>query len=178
MGKFYSFFNRFLITCLLTVLVLIFCKRDYKFKKSFSDFVMGVNFNFSYINNLYSKYIGNSIFFSDFFDDKTSPVFNEELSYNSFEPYMDGVRVFVTGSYSVPSFNDGIVVFVGKKDGYGDVVIVNQSDGVDVWYGNLSSINVNLYDFVSKGSLLGSCSDSLFLVFKKDGNVLNYEDFI
>ena len=70
-----------------------------------------------------------------------------------------------------------MVVFVGEKEKYGSTVIIQQIDGTDLWYSNLESVNVKLYDYVEKGSLLGDVvDDSLVLVLKKDGKVLNYED--
>ena len=45
-------------------------------------------------------------------------------------------------------------------------VIVETVDGIDIWYGNLSNINVKLYDYIDKGSLIGNCNNTLFLVHK------------
>ena len=58
------------------------------------------------------------------------------------------------------------------------ILNVKQSDGIDVWYSNIGNIGVQLYDYVSKGTLVGECNDSLYLVFKKDGNVLDYKEYI
>ena len=38
--------------------------------------------------------------------------------------------------------------------------------------------NVKLYDYVTKGSLLGEIDEYLYLVYKKDGNILNYEEYL
>ena len=61
-----------------------------------------------------------------------------------------------------------MVVFVGKKDGYGDVVIISGLDNVDRWYGNLCHISVKLYDYVLKKILLAleiSLDDFIYLNF-------------
>ena len=72
-----------------------------------------------------------------------------------------------------------MVIFVGEKENLGKTVIIEQVNGVEVWYSNLSSININIYDYVEKGSLIGEVSDQkLYLTFKKDGQILNYEDYI
>ena len=47
------FLNKFLITCLITVICLIAFKKDSSFKKYFNDKVLSVNFNFAYINIMY-----------------------------------------------------------------------------------------------------------------------------
>ena len=91
---------------------------------------------------------------------------------------VDGFIYGVDGNYLIPSLDTGLVIFTGVKDGYGNVVIVEQVDGVDVWYGNLTNINVKLYDYIEKGSLIGGCDNNLYLVFKSNGEILNYEDKI
>lgn len=175
MNRFYGFINRVLITCLITVSVLILCRKSAFFKAIYSDKVMGDNFNFAFVNDLYNKYFAGTI---PFFSNDTSSVFSEDLIFDSKEKYLDGVKLNVSHDFFVPALDGGIVVFVGVKEGYGNVVIVNQTDGVDVWYGNLSNVGVGLYDYVSGGSLIGNSNDFLYLVFKRNGNVLDYEDFI
>ena len=38
--------------------------------------------------------------------------------------------------------------------------------------------NYKLYDYVKKGDVLGTSNKNLYLVFKKDGKVLNYEKYL
>ena len=47
-----------------------------------------------------------------------------------------------------------------------------------MWYGNLSNINVKLYDYIEKGTLIGNCNKTLYLIHKKDGKVLDYGEKI
>lgn len=177
----YSFFSRFLnkllISSLLTVLCMIFFKKDSSFKRLFYDNVLDVNFNFAYLNNLYKSYFGGVLPFSDFFE-STESVFNESLDYSESHDYLDGVSLSVSSNYLVPSLDNGLVVFIGEKDGYGNTVIIQTSGGIDIWYSNLSDLNVNMYDYVSKGSLIGNCDSNLYLVFKKNGEVLDYKKYI
>ena len=70
-----------------------------------------------------------------------------------------------------------MVIFVGEKENYGNTVIIEQVNGVEVWYSNIKS-SVKIYDYIEKGSLIGEADGTLYLVFKKDGNILNYEDYI
>lgn len=171
------FINRFLITCLFTIICLICLKGNVFFKQYFYDHVISDNFDFAYVNSLYSKYFGGSIPFSGFFNE-TKMVFNEGLVYDNFSDYNDGVSLSVSDNYLVPVLDTGLVVFVGEKEGYGNTVIVEQSNGIDVWYSNLDKINVNIYEYVSKDSFIGECSNNLYLVFKKDGNILDYRKYI
>ena len=72
-----------------------------------------------------------------------------------------------------------MVTFVGEKENYGNTIIIEQVDGVSLWYSNIDKENVKLYDYVEKGSLLGEVKgNTLYLVYKKDDNVLNYEDYL
>ncbi len=71
-------------------------------------------------------------------------------------------------NYLVPALNSGIVVFLGDKEDYGNTVIIQQTDGTDVWYGNVDNASVKMYDYVESGSLIGEVTDEkLYLLFKK-----------
>ena len=164
------------IVVLITLLTLILIRKNNNIKNIIYDNVYNSNISFTKINNLYKKYFGNN----NILDSKLSmkPVFNEKLMYNRKTKFKDGLKLSVDDNYLVPSLDGGLVIFIGKRDNYNDVVIVEQVNGVDVWYGNLSNINVKLYDYIEKGSLIGNCNKELYLVFKKDGNIINYEDKI
>ena len=105
-------------------------------------------------------------------------VFNEKINYKEKYDYNDGVKLVVDNNYLVPVFESGIVVYKGEKDNYGYTVIVQQVDGVDVWYSNISS-DIDLYDYVEKGSLLGEVKDNnLYLYFYKNGEFIDYKTYI
>lgn len=174
----FSFLNKFLITCLITIVCLIFLKKNPYFKQCFYSAVYEKNFNFAFFNEVYNNYFNGKLPFSDFFNKNEELVFNEKLDYSLSNPYLDGVNLTVDSNYLVPSINNGLVVFVGVKENYGNVIIVQSEDGVNVWYGNLNNINVPIYKYVKKGELIGECNQSLYLVFKKDGNVLDYKKYI
>lgn len=175
-SKLINYINKFLFTVLLTVVTLIVLKANTKLKAPFYKYVYEDNISFAEINKTYKKYFGSQIPFSDVL--KTKTVFNESLKYSSKEKYNDGVLLNVDTNYLVPVIEEGMVVFVGEKEHYGKTVIVSGTNGVDIWYGNINS-NVKLYDYIDKNSLLGESIDKkIYLVFKKDSNILNYEDYI
>ena len=170
--------TKFLFTIIFTLVALILLKKNSSFKDSFYRHVYEENISFASINNLYKKYFGNTIPFSDLFLKRDTTVFNETLTYNSKEAYLDGVKLNVNNNYLVPVLESGMVVFIGDKGEYGNTIIVQQMNGVDVWYSNIES-NVKLYDYIEKGEVLGECkSNFLYLTFKRDGKVQNYEDYI
>ncbi len=77
------------------------------------------------------------------------------------------------------SLEGGIVVYIGSKDGLGNTLIIQGTDGTDYWYSNLENIGVNLYDYIEKDTLLGVTKDEyVILTFVKDGEYVNYEKFI
>lgn len=174
----YSIFIKLLICVLIVVSVLIVIKIDKKSSGKISSFLYDNNISFARINKWYNEHFGDILPFSSSVHDNVSAVFSESLEYSDASIYKDGVSLSVAKSYLVPVLNDGIVVFSGEKDGYGKVVIVQQSDGVDVWYGNIENLNVKLYDYVSKGEFLGEVHSNLYLVFQKDGKFLDYKEFI
>lgn len=170
---------RLLITILLTLGILIGMKQSTKFKKLFYEQVYETNFSFAYMNGIYKNLFGSPIPFSEFLKEPIQPTFKEKLVYQKEEPYKDGVKLTVDNGYLVPIKNSGLVVFIGEKEGYGKTVIIQQMDGIDLWYGGLREINVKLYDYVEEGSLLGEVEkQDLFLVFKKEGTILDYKEYL
>ena len=177
--KLYRHILKILICIILMLILLIVFKKDPDFKMDFYKNVFETNISFAQINQIYEKYMGSSIPFKDYFVQSVEPVFGETLNYHASSSYLDGVKLNVDRNYLIPVLEDGLVIFVGEKEGYGNTVIIGQSNGIDVWYSNINNVTVSLYDYVDKGSLLGdSQEDYFYLVFKKDGQVLNYEEYI
>lgn len=132
--------------------------------------------SFVKINNWYEKIFGSSLPLKNL--NKTDLVFNEKLSYTSSEKYKDGVKLTVQNEYLIPSYGTGLVLFIGEKENYGNTVIVSLNTGIDIWYSNVTP-SVKLYDYIKEGELIGtSINDYIFVVFKKDGAFLNYEEYL
>ena len=107
------------------------------------------------------------------------PVFNEKLTYKKHNTYKDGCVLTVDKNYMVPALESGVVVFLGEKEDYGTTIIIEQIDGIEVFYSNVDAINLKLYDYVEKGKLIGEVKkDKLYLVFSKDGKYLDYQKYI
>ena len=170
---------RFLITAVITLLTLIGLKGNSKFKTVFYKQVYDTNFSFATLNSTYQKYFGSPIPFQDLLKQPVETVFNEKLTYSGVNLYKDGAKLTVSKNYLVPIIESGMVVFIGEKEGYGNTVIIQGMNGVDTWYGNILNVNVKLYDYVSKGTLLGEVKDTtLYMVFEKEGKKLNYKEYI
>ena len=163
----YKFVNKLLVLGILFVGVLITVKVNPTAASWVKTHVYMDNFSFAQIENWYNKYIGG-IFSSN--DDEVTQVFSGTIPYTSLEPYYDGVRLKVSSGSVVESLLSGIIVSIGETEHYGNTIVVEQVDGVSVWYGNVDVSDVKLYDYVEKGQILGmSRSEDLYLVLMKDG---------
>ena len=174
--KIKKYFTKILISIIFLLLCIIYIKMDNSNKEMFEKVFLENSISFTKVNNWYQKYFGNIIPVPDVINEKT--VFNEDLTYNTKEKYLNGYLVTVNNDYIVPTMQSGIVVYIGDKDGYNNTIIVQGIDGVDIWYGNIDTTSLNLYDYVKKGDLLGSVKDNtLYLVFMKDNNYISYEEY-
>ncbi len=74
----------------------------------------------------------------------------------------NGQRIMIETSKGagVEAMDEGLVHFVGMKEGFGKTVIVQHADKSETWYGNLDAIEVNLYEYISKGTKVGTALDS------------------
>ena len=67
---------------------------------------------------------------------------------------------------------------IGEKE-YGNTVIVQDDTGLEIWYSNINIGNITIYDYVKKGDYLGEAIDNkLIMIFKKDGEVEDYNKYI
>ncbi len=173
-----NIFLKISFTILLTLVCLITLKAKPNYQKKFYQIVYEEQLEFTKLKKIYQKYLGK--FLPEQLNySNTKQVFEEKLAYEKKEKYQDGYKLTVSKSYLVPSLESGMVVFIGKKDNYNQVVIVQQIDGTDTWYGNIKNPSVKLYDYIEKGSLIGEVDkDSLYLVFKKDGKVIDGKNYL
>ena len=174
----YGFFIKIFICLIIFLSVLVFLKHDENGKQIIHKYLYENNISLPSINKWYKKYFGDITPFQNLVKDNTKLVFNEHLVYDNVSVYKNGIKLYVDKNYLVPIIESGIVVFIGNKEDYGKTVIIEQTDGVLVWYGNVDNINVSLYDYVSKGEFLAEASDSFYMVFQKDGKYIKHEDYL
>lgn len=169
-----SLFIRVLVSIILFLTISIFVNYSDKNLLLFKNNVYDKSFNFAKVSNLYNKYFGSVI-------KKPSPdkvvTVNKELNYSDYTKYLDGVKL--NDTQNIYPLKSGIVVYVGEKEGYGNTVIIQGMDGIDYWYGNIDNLSVKLYDYVESDNIIGEAIDNtLYLVFMKNGSVLDYEKFL
>ena len=174
-----NFFIKLLICIVIVLSLLTFIKYDKNGKQVISKYLYKNNISMATINNWYKKHFGDILPFQNIVKEKTKLVFNNSLEYKSMSIYKDGIKLNVDSNYLIPAIESGIVVFKGNKDDYGNTVIIEQTDGVTVWYGNVDNANVSLYDYVSKGEYVGEAKDKYFyMVFQKNGKMIKYNEYL
>lgn len=72
--------------------------------------------------------------------------FKEDRPYMTFNGSDDG---------QVTASTDGLISFVGEKEGWGNCVIVQHAGDTETWYGPVSSVQVELSDWVNAQDPLG-----------------------
>ena len=167
---------RVMIVIVFFLLLSITYKSSNRFKNYIDKYLYSDNIAFTKIKSIYNKYLGGVL--PKIKEGNTQLVFNEKLDYFSKEEYYDGVHLEVSSSYLVPSLCEGMVVFIGYKEHYGNTIIVEDLDGIRYWYGNISNSSLKLYDYIDKSSFIGESSNDLYLVFSKENDYLNYEEYI
>ena len=167
-----SLFLRVLVSIILFLSISIFINHSDKNLLLFKKNIYDKTLNFSKINKAYNKYFGDVLPETDL-----NIVSKDNLVYKDAKAYKEGV--LLTGVNNISLFKSGIVVFIGEKEHYGNTIIVQGMDGIDYWYGNVSDINVKLYDYIESDTIIANVKDgNLYVVFKKNGEVLNFEEFI
>ena len=175
--RLYSFIIRMLILVIIFLSLGVFFKSSSPLKDKVYNYVFKDDINFTKIKGLYNKYLGGVLPLKK--EVNTEKVFNEKLAYTSNSIYHDGGVLGVTSNYLVPSLSEGMVVFIGEKENYGNTIIVEDLSGIEYWYGNIGSTSLKLYDYIEKGSYIGEVKDTnLYLVISSNGKYLNYEDYL
>ena len=172
-----NLFSRVLISIIVVLSSVIFVKRSNNNLLLYKEQVFEKSFKFSTVNKWYKKYLGSILPFDKVVNDDTKMVFNETFKYKDKSKNLDGTKFIVNDKYLMPALQSGIVVFMGNKEGYGNTIIIQGSDGIDIWYTNLNS-TLKLYDYVEKNTLVGECNDNqLTLVFQKDNNYIDFKEY-
>lgn len=167
---------RVLIILVIFFSLAIVCKYNSDFKDTITKYVFTDGISFTKIKKAYNKYLGGILPIKK--EINTQKVFNEKISYDNLSVYHDGVNLTVSESYLVPSLTEGMVVFIGNKENYNNTVIIEDLNGVYIWYGNINTTSLKLYDYVEKGTYIGEVNNSLYMVFSKDNKYLNYEEYL
>ena len=164
---FKNLLSKFLTIVVFTLLVVIISNHSPSFKSFIVDKVLNSTFDFSKINKLISNV-------TDIFDTKDNTL-NVSKVYKDNEKYKDGLKYILNGEENVYLSDYGIITFIGEKEGYNNTIIVQQSNGYYAWYGNVTE-KVKLYDYVEKGTVIGTATDEYYYVLLKDDKPVNINE--
>lgn len=142
---------------------------------------MEKEFQFASVSKWYESQFGKPLSFLPSSEKKTV---QKEKDYavpasgkvmQSFHANGQGVFVQTAANAIVESVNEGIVVFVGQKEEFGNIVQIQHADGTESWYGNLGETSVKLYDYVTKKQKIGTVANEttgkngkFYFAFKKN----------
>lgn len=164
--------NRLMLMIIILLIGMIAVKTNPDLKSKFKDIIYNTNIDFIKNQKIYDKYFGNILTKNN--SNNTAMVASEKLNYKKEEKYKDGVKLIVEDNYSVPILESGVVTYI--KD---NIIVVEQVDGIQAYYSNISNTNLKVYDYVEKGNILGEVKEnSLYLKFKKNGKYLDYKKYI
>ncbi len=167
--------SRVLLSVIFVLLSVIFTNISKENKELYKEIVLEDSLEFQKINNLYQKYFGGVDIVKN---SKDTPVFLNTINYSNIEKYQNGVKLYVNLGEAVSVITSGIVVFKGEKDNLGNTVIIQGNDGVDIWYSNITDTDINIYDYVEAGSILGTSNgEFIILTINKDGKYISYEEY-
>lgn len=167
-----SLFIRVLLSVIIFLTLSIFVNYSDENLLFFKKNVYDMSFNFSAFTKIYNKYFGKVL------PEASDLVVNKNaLIYSDANTYYDGA--VLSEVKSVSPFKSGIVVFIGEKENYGNTIIIQGMDGIDYWYGNVIDVSIKLYDYIESETVIANAKDSkLYVLFIKNGEVLNFEEYI
>ncbi|GGJ84095.1 stage IV sporulation protein FA [Lentibacillus kapialis] len=126
--------------------------------KKWTTSTLTEEFPFASVNQWYQKTFGEPMALSssqssDAQEALALPV-NGTVS-ETFQANGKGIKLAPGEKTDVSSLQRGVVTFAGNDHETGKTVIVQHADNSETVYGNLSSIDVHLYQFIDRGQKLG-----------------------
>ncbi|WP_347549421.1 M23 family metallopeptidase [Pseudalkalibacillus hwajinpoensis] len=128
--------------------------------------MMEQEFQFAAVKNWYEGKFGNPVALFPTAPEDTAgeqPLYALPASgkvLENFETTGKGIMVETVLSTEVEAIDAGVVTYAANKEGIGQTVVIQHTDGSESWYGMLDSIDVALYDFVKSKDKLGSVTNS------------------
>lgn len=170
--------TRILLSLIFVMLILIINKLNPKFYSYVKKYTFDKSLNFIKFNNLSKKIIGKKVFYTDKINENQMGV-NKALDFkNNSTKYFDGEKFKVSKNLPIGAISSGVIIYIGNKENFNNTIIIQGNDNYNIWYGNIENINYSLYEYVEKGSLIGSSiSDEVYLLIEKDGKLYTYDEY-
>ena len=173
--KISKIFTKILLSIILVLCCTIYVKLSPENLEFFKTHVLENNLTFTKINNWYHDVFGS--FLPSVKEPDSTTVAQEQPTLIK-EEYLDGYKISTQKGSSISALASGLFVFTGEKEGYGNVLIIQGVNGIDIWYGNLEDSSLKLYDYIETNTVLGNTKDDYYyLAFVKDGNFISYDEY-
>ncbi len=172
--KEWFFFKILLSACLVLIVAIVF-QNEGKYAESLKAAITNAleqDFQFAAVSEWYENYFGKPLALLPILNNgekQESTGAGDEPEYavpatgrilQDFTVNGQSIIVETEKGEKVFAMKEGIVRFIGEKDGFGSTVIIQHSDKSESWYGNLHSIEAELYQFIDKGAIVGTASDT------------------
>lgn len=165
-----SFINKLLdklfTIIIFSLIVLIISNKSVKFRNFIKNDVLDCTLDFSIMNNITNK-------ITNVFKSEISVPVSKEIKKQ--EPYLDGIKYIIGENENILIKDSGIVTKIENKEGYGNTIIIQQSNGYYAWYGNVSP-TVKLYDYIESGNIIGTSSYEYYYVLLKDDKAVTLDE--
>lgn len=152
--------------------------------KHFTGQAMTEEFPFAKVNIWYQETFGSPLAFTseernnrlEADDHLTLPVMGSVKE--SFQANGKGIMISPDATTNVSSMHEGVIIFSGNDRETNKTVVVQHADGSETTYGNLSEIDVHLYQFVTANQKIGTFtptqnSQSVYFSIEKDDQYID-----
>ena len=168
-SKINKYITKILIVIIITLSSLIYTSINEQNLQTFKKYVYEDTFNFSKFKSFYQGVKNNK---------KAQVSYaSNDVDLTSYNSYLDGMVFDVDSNYPVKALTSGIVIFIGQKEGYGRTIIIQGSNGYDIWYSSVDNISVKMYDYVKEETIIGEVQNKLYMLITKDGKFYSYEEY-
>lgn len=170
--------TKLLISVIIVLSSLILTNLSSDVRNFYQKNVFQSNISFMNISKFYDKYIGNISNKNKKNDDEVLVSNTDDVNKTNMREVDGSYYLEVEMDYPVTFLASGIIVYNGDKDNFKNTVIVQGIDGVDIWYSNVNMTDYSLYDYVSKGKILGTVNgNELIITIMKDGKTIPYDEY-
>lgn len=155
--------------CLVLLVAIIFRNQTPALEPA-REFVaqsMEQDFHFASVASWYENTFGEQLALLPSTDNSKKNETTKEIQYalpasgkilEEFDENGQRITIEIEKDAAVEAMNGGFVRFIGEKEGFGQTIVIQHANKSESWYGNLSSIDVGLYEYVETGAKIGKAT--------------------
>ena len=153
----FNLFYNFMIKFMVIIVVCLSIASYIKVSPNMSQ-INTYLFNNDYLNHLFNREKVNV----------SKQVYYEHLHNNYYTNY----------SNEVLNIKEGRVVYIGEQELLGQYVTIMLHNNIEITYGNLIDVSVDLYDEVKTNESIGTYNDELMIVITQNDKEISYEELL